>query len=95
MNKYKIYQNGRNCYLEIKEHFQNRAYFNNKATTANKALTETKYFGNRRNFTLETYYAIITKAFNDLEEAGTAHQLSEEQKITKFETGLEDSSTIN
>ena len=54
---------------------------------ANKSLSELKYYGERRNFTLESYYDIISKNFNILESAGTIPLLTEEQKIIKFEAG--------
>lgn len=53
------------------------------------------YKGDRQNFTLETYYSIMSKAFNDLEAAGPAHSLSEQQKITKFKQGLKDPNAIS
>ena len=62
---------------------------------ANKSLADLKYYGDRRNFTLETYYDIISKSFNMLEMAGTAHLLTEEQKIIKFEAGLKEEKAIN
>ena len=37
----------------------------------------------------------MAKAFNDLNQAGPAHALTEKQKITKFEGGLRDDKTIS
>ena len=93
--KHKRFKEGRRCYLELKSHFHNQAYKQNLATTANKSLAELKYYGDRRNFTLETYYDIISKNFNMLELAGTAHLLTEEQKIIKFEAGLKEEKAIS
>ena len=47
-------KNGKLCYQELKSHFHNKAYRQNLATTANRSLNEVKYYGERRNFTLET-----------------------------------------
>ena len=93
--KHKRFKEGRRCYLELKSHFHNQAYKQNLATTANKSLADLKYYGDRRNFTLETYYDIISKNFNMLEMAGTAHLLTEEQKIIKFEAGLKEEKAIS
>ena len=48
-----------------------------------------------RNFTLETYFAIISKAFNDLATAGSAHTLKGTKKINAFEQGLKDTQAIH
>lgn len=75
-------------------HYANRAYLENRATNANKAISNAVYHGPKRNFSIETYYFILSGAFNDLANAGTAHALNEEQKIMKFKTGLRDPNAI-
>ena len=57
--KHKRLKDGRRCYMELKSHFHNEAYKQNRATAANKSLSEVKYYGERRNFSLETYYDIM------------------------------------
>ena len=52
------------------------------------------YRGDRRNFTLETYYTVMSKAFNDLAEAGAAHALNDIKKVSAFEQGLQDPQAI-
>ena len=74
--------------------FQNATYLENKATSANKVIAETKYYGDRRHFTLETYYTLMSQSFLELDSAGIVHTLSEEQKITKFESGLVEDKAI-
>ena len=81
--------------MELKSRFHNEAYKQNLATAANKLLGEVKYYGERKNFSLETYYDIMSKNFNMLELAGSAHLLSEEQKIIKFVAGLKEDKAIN
>ena len=93
--KHKRFKNGRRCYRELKSHFHNEAYKQNLATAAHKSLSEGKYYDERRNFSLETYYNIMSKNFNMLELAGTAHLLTEEQKIIKFEAGHKEDKAIN
>ena len=93
--KHKRFKDGIRCYMERKSHFHNEAYKQNLATAANKSFFEIKYYGERRNFPLETYYDIISKIFNMLELAGAAHLLTEEQKIIKFEAGLKEDKPIN
>ena len=62
----------------MKSNFHNEAYKENLATSANKSLSKVKDYGERRNFTLETYYDIMSKNFNMLELAGIEHLLTEE-----------------
>ena len=47
----------------FKSHFHNEAYKQNLATAVNKSLSEVKYYGERRNFSLETYYDIMSNNF--------------------------------
>ena len=92
--KHKRVKEGRCYYFEL-SHFHNEAYKQNLAPLVNKSLSDSKCYGQRRNFTLETYYDIISKNFNLLELAGTAHLLTEEQKIIKFEAGLKEEKAIS
>ena len=93
--KHKRFKDGRRCYMELKSLFHNEAYKQNLATAANKSLSEFKYYGERRNFSLETYHDIMSKNFNMLELAGVAHLLTKEQKIIKFEARLKEDKAIN
>ena len=94
VNNHQLTRNGRQCYLELNNHFRNRSYLDNKAAKAEQSLQQATYSGDKRNFTLETYYTIMTNAFNDLEKAGNAHFLRDDQKVTKFENGLIDSKSV-
>ena len=93
--KHKRFKDGRRWYMELKSHFHNEAYKQNLATAANKSLSEVKYYDERRNFSLETYYDIMSKNFNMLELDVAAHLLTEEQKIIKFEAELKEDKAIN
>ena len=93
--KHKRFKDGRCCYMELKSHFHNEACKQNFATATNKSLSEVEYYGERRKFSLETYYDIMSKNFNMLELAGVAHLLTEEQKIIKFEVRLKEDKAIN
>ena len=88
--KHKRSKDGRKVYIELRSYFQNNSYKQNLAKTANKSIGEARYHGERRMFTLETYYIIMSKNFNLLEQAGVAHTLTEEQKVVKFEVGLKE-----
>lgn len=94
VNRFKQTRNGFQCHRAFLEHYANRAYLDNRATNANKAIANAVYHGPKRNFTIETYYFIMSAAFNDLDNAGVAHALNDEQKIMKFKTGLRDSNAI-
>ena len=93
--RYKHSKNGRKCFMELKRHFQTESYEENKAQAAEKSINNASYFGERRHFTIETYYEIFTKAFNDLDDAGGVYMLSEAQKVNKFEGGLREERAIN
>ena len=74
---------------------RNDSYKKNLSTTANKSIGDARYHGERRTFTLETYYTIMSKDFNLLEQAGVAHNLTKEQKVIKFEAGLKEEKYIS
>ena len=93
--KHKPFKEGRRYYLELKSHFHNEVYKQNLATLANKSLSDLEYYGKRRNFTLETYYDIISKNFDMLELAGAAYLSTDEQKIIKFEAGPKEEKAIS
>ena len=52
---------------------------------AETQLCEDSYQGERRDFTLETYYDIMSRNLNFLDLVGAVHSLTEEQKGIKFE----------
>ena len=52
-------------------------------------------YDDRRNFTLETFYNVMSQAFLELEQSGPVYALSEEQKITRFEGGLAEDKAIS
>lgn len=95
VNKFKSSKNGYSCHRDFVQHYVNRSYQDNKAQTALQAMANAVYSGPKRNFTIETYYSIMTTAFNDLDTSGPAHVLNNEQKIAKFEAGLKEANAIN
>ena len=95
VNKFQASKNGYACYLAFNAHFKNDAYLENMAASANKAIQNAVYKGDRQHFTLETYYTIMSRSFNELAKAGNAHALNKHQKITKFESGLKDTTAIS
>ena len=82
INRLKTSKNGYQCFKEFVKQYKNDAYLENKTSSANQATSNAVYKGERRNFTLDTYYEIMNKAFNDLEEAGPSHILTSQQKVT-------------
>ena len=95
VNRFTRSKNGYQCYLDLDSHFRNDTHRENLASKANLSLSNVIYKGERRNFTLETYYSIMTKAFNDLALAGPTHALNEEKKVMTFEQGLRDPTAIS
>lgn len=94
VNKFQRSKNGYKCHHEFETHFKNDSYLDNKASSAKQAIANAVYRGERRNFTLDSYYHIMSKAFNDLQLAGDAHTLNEHQKVLTFEGGLKDKEAI-
>ena len=94
VNRHKRSKDGYTCYLELNRHFRNDSYLENMASLATTNISKAIYKGDRAHFTIETYYNIMSKSFNDLDQAGSAHSLTEQQKITKFEQGLKDKTAI-
>ena len=95
VKKYAASRNGRQCHIDLRSHFRNDSYLENKATNATATIQQAHYRGDRRQFTLESYYTIMTTAFNDLEIAGPNHALSEAKKVAAFEYGLKEKDSIS
>ena len=93
--KHKLSKDGRKVYIELRSHFQNDSYKQNVTTTSNKSIGYASCCGERRTLTLDTYYTIMPKNFNLLEQAGVDHTLTEEQKVIKFEAGLQEEKSIS
>ena len=62
------------------------------ADTSN--MNSAVYNGDRINITLQTYYKIMPKSFNDLSATGYAHALNYTKKINAFEQDLKDLQAI-
>ena len=94
INQFKRSQHGRNCYLALRNHFMNATYLETKAQVARRNIRNATYHGDRRTFTLQTYYEIFSSAFNDLEYAGARYALNELQKIGEFQNGIKEPDAI-
>ena len=90
----KLRQNGRKCFTDLQNHFQNEAYLTNRANIARSNIKKATYSGTRRHFTMQHYYDIFSKAFNDLEYAGAQFAMNEVQKVTEFQQGLQERNAI-
>ena len=97
VERHKSSRNGRRAWLDLLKHYQNDTYHQTLADRANAKIKNAHYIGERKNFTMNDYYNLMSKAFNDLalsDPTGTQHALSEPQKITKFIDGLKDIDSI-
>ena len=83
-------RDGRGCWKALLTHHENNTYRQNLAAKANSSLRSVFYNGEKRNFTFDKYYQIMTQAFNELDRAGNDHGLTEAQKIRRFEDNLLD-----
>ena len=77
INRYHYIENVRKCHQDFELHFRNDAYTTNKATIYTGTINSAVIMVIHINSTLETYYKIILKAFNDLAAAGYAHALND------------------
>ena len=78
ITKYKHSTNIRTFYLEIKSNFHNDDYLQNLTTSEHFSLIKSKYCGERRDFTLETYYNIMLRSFKNRIPSGNTHTLTED-----------------
>ena len=94
ISRHKYSKNRRKCYLELKGYFKTASYEETKPCSTEKKIRHARYFGERRNFTIESYYDVFAKAFYGLDDTGGVYKLSEKQKINKFESGLREEKAI-
>ena len=80
--------NGWNFHQDFELHFWNDAYLTNKSTASTGTMNSAVYNCDSRNFTLETYYTIMAKSFNDLAAAGSAYALDYTKIINSIERVL-------
>ena len=95
IKKYHSKKNGCKFHQYFELHFRNDAYLTNKATADTNTINSAVYNGYRRNFTLETHYTIMSKAFNYLDVSGSADALNDAKRINAFEQGLKDPQAIH
>ena len=97
VERHKSTRNGRRAWLDLLGHYQNDTYHQTLADRANAKIKNAHYIGERKNFTMNAYYNLMSNAFNDLalsDPTGTQHTLTEPQKIAKFIDGLKDMDSI-
>lgn len=95
INRFATSKDGYRCHHEFTAHYEDASFLENKASMARQAINNAKYYGERRTFTLDKYYQIMTTSFNDLEKAGTSYALNEAQKVTEFEGGLKNETALH
>ena len=57
-------------------------------------LRKVKYYGERSNFTLDTYYNIIPLRLKNLRQADNSHNLTEDQKVINIKSRLQEEKSI-
>ena len=60
-------------YQALDDHFCNKVYLENVASAAEQKFSTAAYRGDRRTFTIESYYSTFSECFNHLDHAGPAH----------------------
>ena len=85
---------GRNTWTALKSHYEFESYTDNLVSAAQLVLSNTIYNGERPRFTMGTYYSLYNKVFQDLQDAGPSHELTNQQQITAFKRGFRDHEAI-
>lgn len=92
---HKTSRNGCKAWLDLVKHYQNDTYHQTLADCANVKIKNAHYIRERKNFTMNDYYNLMSKTFNDLalsDHTGIQHALTEPH--TKFIDGLKDVDSI-
>ena len=95
VNAHRLTQNGRECFMDINNHYRNQSFRDTLASKAQQSIERAHYDGDRRNFTLESFYNIMVNAFNDLESAGPQFALREDQKVNQFLNKVKNATAVN
>ena len=74
--------NGRQAYLNFKGHYMGDGFTNEIKHQADAILEKTYFDGKKRSFTFENYAERVTKAFDDLTEAG--EEIGDSRKVKLF-----------
>ena len=95
IKKFARTKNGYTLHHQFIAHYRDESYLERKATEAERKLKTLHYRVERPRFTIETYYTILNGIFNDLDHAGPQYSLNDEQKVKKFEGGLQNKDALN
>jgi hypothetical protein len=80
--------NGRQAYLDLKGHYMGASFSTEIKNTADMILSKAYYDGRKRNYTFENYAERITKAYDDLKEAGEDY--GDERKVRRLLSHMSD-----
>ena len=95
VKKFARSKNGYQLHHQFIAHYRDESYLERKATEAEKKLKTLHYRVERPRFTIETYYTILNGVFNDLDHAGPQYALNDEQKVKKFEGGIQNKDAMH
>ena len=88
LDKFKHTKLGRAAWIDLRSLYESLSFKDNIASEALAAISVCHYKGNLPNFKMKNYHAIMSQAFNDLGDAGPAHELTDSQQIVTFKRGL-------
>jgi hypothetical protein len=88
VSKYTRSSDGRKAYIDFKKHYMGESFTDEIKNAADLILENTEYDGRKRTFTFEHYAERITKAFDDLIEAGEV--VDDQRKVRRLLNGLDD-----
>ena len=88
LDKFKRTKLGRAAWIDLRSLYESTSFKDNIASEALAALAVCHYSGDKPTFKMKNYHAIMSQSFNDLSDAGAAHELTDSQQIITFKRGL-------
>ena len=73
-DRYSRSKNGQKCWKDLVVHYESESYKQNCVTEAEATIQNAHYSGDTNNFSFQTYYASLSTAFNNLQEAGPSYE---------------------
>jgi len=90
MRQYNSLRDGRRAWLALVAHFEGDAQRDRVKDQAYSSIAATKYHGEKKRFSFETYVTIHQEAYEDLEQYG--EHVSEEKRVRDLLQGIKDPS---
>ena len=88
LDKFEYTNLGRSAWIDLMNLYESTNFKDNIASEALTAISVCRYSGDKPTFQMKNYHAIMLQAFNDLGDAGPAHEFTDSQQIITFKHGI-------